>query len=215
MKLLQTLLFDLDGTLLNSIQPILDSFAYIFKKYLPHKIFLPESMVSQLGTPLVQQMNALATGNTTLAQEMVLAYRAHNIELMKGCSLYPEVLETLQQLKARGYTLGVVTSKGRQSATMSLEQHQLLPLLDVFLGFEDTERHKPQPEPILEALRRVNAKAESASYLGDATHDIHCAKAAKVKAFAALWGPYPHQELLALKPDEAFASMTEFLQYLP
>jgi pyrophosphatase PpaX len=215
MKPLRTLLFDLDGTLLNSIQPILDSFAYIFTKYLPHKNFVSPVMISQLGKPLHQQMNALADGNATLAEEMVRAYRAHNIELMRGCPLYPGVLEALQQLKARGYTLGVVTSKGRQSATMSLEQHNLLPLLDVFLGFEDTAQHKPEPGPLLEALRRLNINAESASYLGDATHDIHCAKAAKVRAFAALWGPYPPEELLALQPEKAFASMPEFLQYLP
>lgn len=214
MKPLRTLLFDLDGTLLNSIQPILDSFAYIFAKFLPHKPFVSSVMVSQLGKPLKQQMQALSDGDAALAEEMVKEYRAHNIELMKGCALYPGVFDTLQQLKARGHRVGVVTSKGRQSATMSLEQHGLLPMLDVFLGFEDTEQHKPGPEPILEALRRINAPAESAAYLGDATHDIHCAKAAHVTAFAALWGPYPHEELLALQPEKAFSSMEEFLLYL-
>ena len=215
MKPLRTLLFDLDGTLLNSIQPILDSFAYVFAAYLPHKEFLPKVMISQLGKPLKQQMTALAEEDTALADEMIRAYRAHNIGLMKECPLYPGVLETMQQLKARGYTLGVVTSKGRQSATMSLEQHHLLPLLDVFLGFEDTTRHKPEPEPLLEALRRVNVRPEDASYLGDATHDIHCAQAANVRAFAALWGPFPPEELLALHPERAFASIQDFAQYLP
>jgi pyrophosphatase PpaX len=165
-----------------------------------------------IGEPIAKQMLGFAGGDQALANRMVDAYRAHNGEILPTMPLYAGVRETLIAIKARGQTVGLVTSKGRGAANISLDGHAIAPHFDLVMASDDTKKHKPDPEPLLEAARRLGIPPESIAYVGDSVHDIRCALGAGCLAVAALWGPFEVETLLALKPHHAVKSLADLVE---
>jgi len=122
------------------------------------------------------------------------------------------VTEVLAELRERGYSIAVVTSKGRELALRGLKLCSLDELIDSAVFLEDTDRHKPHPEPILAALKKVSAPSHAAVYIGDSRHDIVAARAAGVRTGAALWGPSPRADLERERPDFVAESIIDLLQ---
>jgi pyrophosphatase PpaX len=120
--------------------------------------------------------------------------------------------EVLLELRRRGYSIAVVTSKGRELALRGLRLCSLDGLVDSAVFLEDTDAHKPHPEPILAALKRLSAPSNAAVYVGDSRHDIVAARAAGVRAVAALWGPAPRAELERERPDFVAESIIDLLE---
>jgi pyrophosphatase PpaX len=120
--------------------------------------------------------------------------------------------EVLSELRHRGYLIGVVTSKARELALRGLRLCALDALIDSAVFLEDTDAHKPHPEPILAALNRLSAPPRSSVYVGDSRHDIIAAQAAGVRTVAALWGPAPRAELERERPDFVAESITDLLE---
>lgn len=210
----KAVLFDLDGTLLNSIDGILQSFAHTLDTHLPGHGIDRMTMIRKIGEPLLSQMLQFSNGNATLAPRMVETYRRHNLAILPTFALYPGVHDTLMALRARRLITGLVTSKVRESTAISLKAHALEPLFDLILTADDTTAHKPHPEPLLEAARRLGLPPAAILYVGDSTHDIRCALGAGARMAAALWGPFAHEELLALQPHHALRDLTALL-HLP
>jgi pyrophosphatase PpaX len=193
----RTILFDLDGTLIDSIELILASHRHATLEVLGASP--PDEVLRQgIGIPLIAQMRTI---DAPRADELVTAYRAfnhrHHDELLRP---YEGLLELCASLRADGASLGVVTSKSLFVVEMAFARIPLAPLLDVVVTSDETELHKPHPEPILEALRRLGRDASGACYVGDSPFDLRAAHAAGVAAIGVSWGASSEQELQAEDP---------------
>jgi len=178
-------LFDLDGTLIDSGPMILASFRHATVSVLGREIPDIDLVAAAGGATLEQQMRAF---DAERVDELVAAYRAHNIPLHDDlqCCVGMEVL--LDELKAEGRRLGVVTAKRRRTVDLAFERLGIERYFDVVVTADDTTAHKPDPAPILLALDRLGARAEDAVYVGDSPFDVGAARAAGVYAVAVGWG---------------------------
>lgn len=205
---IRAVLFDLDGTLLDSIAVILQSFRHVLQRYVPLKQYSREDLVRLIGEPLLSQMRYFAGGDEHVAAKMVADYRSHNRALLPSVPLFPLVLETLQELKRRQFLTGLVTSKQRASTMISIDQYHLAEHFDVIVTSDDTQKHKPDPEPLLHAAAKLHVKPEEVVYVGDSVHDVRCALGAGAVAVAALWGPFLKSDLEALHPQYLCESLS-------
>jgi pyrophosphatase PpaX len=126
------------------------------------------------------------------------------------------MLDLLPVLRERGHRLGIVTAKRRSTAELAFARFPVLrELTEVLIGADDTERHKPEPDPLLEALARLEARPESAAYIGDSPFDVRAAKAGGLFAVAVGWGGiHDDERLLAEEPDVLVHEPEELLDVL-
>jgi len=203
-------LFDLDGTLIDSGPIIMASMRHASVTVLglePDE----EKVKAAIGGPgLVAQMRDL---DPDRVDELVAVYRAHNEPLHATLESFAGVFETLAELHRRGHRLGIVTAKRVATVELAFERFPLLrDLTQVLVGAEDTARHKPDPDPVLEALRRLGASPQEAAYVGDSPFDIRAGKAAGAFAVAVGWGGiHPDARLLAEEPDALVRHPEEIL----
>ena len=197
---LSTFLFDLDGTLIDSIELILRSYRHTMRT---HRRDEPPDDVwmEGLGTPLWVQFRRF-TDDAAEIDAMVETYRAYNLahhdELVRP---YDGVVEAVRALRRPGRSLGLVTSKMRSGALRGLRRAGLEDAFEVVVGADEVTHPKPHPEPVRIALERLGAPATGAVFIGDSRHDLECGRAAGVKTAAALWGPFDRADLEDLEPD--------------
>lgn len=198
--MIKTFLFDLDGTLIQTTDIIIDTFRITFDKFFPH-VKLTESEYSNLlGQTLWKTFEFYANDKTDI-DEVVKFYREmSNLKIEEGLLAYPGASDMLKYLKSKGCKVGVVTSKMRKIATYHLELTGLLPYIDAIIGYEDVIEHKPSPEPILKALTLLNARAKTSVYIGDHENDIIAAKKAGVLACAVTYSARL-AEMLSHQPE--------------
>jgi pyrophosphatase PpaX len=178
-------LFDLDGTLIDSGPMILASFRHATRSVLGREIPDRELVASAGGLRLEDQMSAFDPGRV---DELVEAYRAHNTPLHEQLECCAGMEGALAELKVQGRTLGVVTAKRRMTVELAFRRLGIERWFDVVVTCDDTAAHKPDPEPILLALERLGARPEEAAYVGDSPFDVGAARAAGVFAVAVSWG---------------------------
>jgi pyrophosphatase PpaX len=197
---LTTFLFDLDGTLIDSIDLILRSYRHTMQV---HRGSSPPDDVwmKGLGTPLWVQFRHW-TENEAEIEAMVATYRAYNLThhdaLVKP---YEGVVAEVLRLKEKGKRLGLVTSKLKDGAMRGLTLAGLDQAFEIVVGADDVVHPKPHPEPVLQALELLGARAQETVFVGDARYDIECGRAAGVKTAAVLWGPFTRSDLEDLAPD--------------
>src|SRR5262245_43573135 len=151
-----------------------------------------ELQMSIGGQGIVAQMNAIDPDHV---DELLDAYREHNDGLHETLEAFDELLALLPGLKAQGRKLGIVTAKRHRTVALALDRFPALAsAFDVVVGFEDTAKHKPDAEPVLFAVEKLDGTPEEAVYVGDSPFDIGAAKAAGVYAVAVGWG--------GIHPDE-------------
>ena len=205
----QTVLFDLDGTLIDSGAIILASMRHAAETVLERRIPDEELMAAVGGPGLVAQMRAL---DPERVDELVRVYREHNEPLHAELQACEGILDVLPLLRRRGVRLGIVTAKRLATVRLAFEViSDLEPAFDVVVGSDETERHKPHPEPILLALERLGAVPEDAAYVGDSPFDVQAAKAAGVHAVAVTWGRIHDEERLACEEPDAIVHTAEEL----
>ncbi len=205
-------LFDLDGTLVDTIELILCSFRHATEQVLGEA--LPDEVVlADVGVPLRTQMHSFSPEHT---DELLRVYREHNaVHHDDLIGEYPGVEDVLAELRARGYTLGVVTSKLNHMACRGLDCFDLRPFVDIVIGADDVEIHKPDPHPLLVAAERLGVAPERCAYVGDAPPDIMAARGAGMVSVAALWGgAHDDERVLAEGPDIALADVRELLDVM-
>jgi pyrophosphatase PpaX len=193
-------LFDLDGTLIDSVALILKSFHHTrlqhFGDRLPDQYYL-----DILGLTLRDTFRRMVDSPDEV-EAMVETYVAHNLAHHDGMvTAYSRVPEVVRELAGRGARLGVVTSKLRDNARLGLRVVGLEDAFETVVGAEDVRRGKPDPEPVLLALDRLGVSAADALFVGDSPHDIESGRRAGVKTAAATWGPFARAALEAAKPD--------------
>ena len=185
--MLKTFLFDLDGTLIASPELILRTFEITFKKYLPDITLNAKEKSDLLGHTLFETFNSYVFSKEKV-DEMVAFYReTSEAFILKELKAYPGAEETLQALKKKKRKIGIVTSKMIDVAKRHLELTGLLSYVDHIIGYEDTQNHKPNPDPLLKAMEHLNSKPESTIYIGDHENDIKAAKAAKIQSCAVTY----------------------------
>jgi pyrophosphatase PpaX len=202
------ILFDLDGTVIDSGAIILASMRHAAKEVLGVEPRDEELMAAVGGPGLEAQMHALAPDRV---QELVRVYRAHNEPLHEGLVCCPGIDDVLVRLKDEGRRLGIVTAKRRKTVELAFAQVPIAHLFETVVGGDETERHKPDPAPLLLALDRLDAGPENAAYVGDAPFDIQAAKAAGIFSVAVGWGGIHTRERLAQEQPDAFVDTAEEL----
>jgi pyrophosphatase PpaX len=195
-----TFLFDLDGTLIDSIELILRSYRHTLRTHRGHEP-ADEVWMSGLGTPLWVQFRHF-TQDPAEIEAMVATYRAYNLahhdEMVRP---YDGVVDAVRTLERAGKTLGLVTSKLKSGAVRGLRSAGLEDAFAVIVGADDVTHPKPHPEPVLTALERLASPAAEAVFIGDSRHDIACGRAAGVKTAAVLWGPFQRSHFADMEPD--------------
>lgn len=202
---IEVVLFDLDGTLIDTIELILSSMRHATAEVLGEA--LPDAvLLHNVGVPLRAQMCEFAPGRE---DELLGVYRAHNDQVHDQlvCG-YPGTNEALEELKRRGYRLGVVTSKSVSVARRGLDHFGLSGYFEVLVGYEDTQIHKPEPEPLYLAAERMGVSIRNCCYVGDSPHDMAAGIAAGTMTVAALWGPFADR-VVQRNPDYAISELSE------
>jgi pyrophosphatase PpaX len=198
-------LFDLDGTLIDTTDLILASCAFTFER---HCGWCPprEALVATFGRSLPETLLEFAgragfADPPAEAAAMLATYRAHNDEhhdaLIREFEGVPAMLDALA---GAGVRMGVVTSKREGAARRGLDFFGLACYFDVAVFHDDTTRHKPDPEPLVYAMEQAGAAPRETVYVGGSVHDIAAGRAAGVTTVAALWGPFPRADLVAAGP---------------
>lgn len=208
-------LFDLDGTVLDTYAPILESMRYATKTVFGEA--LPDSkLVSMVGQPLVTQMQAFAAERgcgAEVADELTRVYREYNERDLDEKSFpFPGIPEAIASLKNAGFTVGVVTSKRAVLATKSLKAHGLFDAFACVNGAEDSTAHKPDPDPLLTAAKKLGVSPDRCVYVGDSPYDLQAAHAANMPCVGVAWGKFFGREiLLEQMPSVLIASPEELV----
>ena len=206
-------LFDLDGTLIDSIALILGSMRHAFARC-EREVPSDDEWLTGVGIPLRTMFQRYAAEDVEI-DRLIAAYREHqlaNHDSLVRC--YDEVPETLAALERAGHPLAVVTSKGDMLARRGLELVGIAAHFETIVSCDSCTRHKPHPEPVLTALERLGYEPGEAVFVGDSVHDIEAGNAAGVETVAALWGPFSREQLAVAGPDRFIERIGELLQVL-
>ncbi len=200
-------LFDFDGTIVDSGAIIMASFRHAAREVLQREIADIQVTAMLGGASLQAQMAAIAPDRV---DELVVAYRQHNEPLHDELECCAGMLDVLDRLHAEGRRLGIVTAKRRETVELAFARLPLRDYFEVVVGAGDTARHKPDPEPILLALARLGARAEDAVYVGDSPFDIGAGRAAGVHTIGVTWGGIHSMEdadAIVSAPEELLAAL--------
>jgi pyrophosphatase PpaX len=205
-------LFDLDGTVVDSGGIILASMRHATREVLGRDFGDAELMQAVGGPGLEAQMEVFAPERV---EELVRVYRAHNEPLHDELQACAGMEDVLVRLHEQGHRLGVVTAKRRSTVELAFARVPIAHLFETVVGGDETEKHKPDPEPLLLAAKRMNARPEETAYVGDSPFDIRAAKAAGMHAIAVTWGRIHDRERLEREePDAIVDTAKELLEHL-
>jgi len=198
---LRAVLFDFDGTLVDTTELIYQSMRHAYGEVVGGKEPAREVLMANVGQPLPRQMELLSVEH---ADALLDSYRAHNERIHDDLiKEFPGVEASIARLQGAGLGVGVVTSKRRPSVEMALESFPgLRRVTDVFVTMEDTTEHKPNPEPLLKGLELLGSvPPKRAAYVGDSPFDVAAARAAGTRSVAVSWGAFTEEALRAADPD--------------
>ncbi len=193
------MLFDLDGTLVDTVPFILEAVRSAFEGY--GACPTDAEWIAGIGTPLRTQLASFARRPQdveTLFERYRTFWIAHHDERTRA---FPGAVEVVRALAAAGHPIGVVTAKIEHGALRTLRHTGLLPYVQAVIGADSCAHAKPHPEPVLLALSRLEEAPGEALLVGDSPHDIAAAKAAGARAVAALWGACARPVLAAAGAD--------------
>ena len=206
-----TVLFDLDGTLVDTIPLIVASYQHAFRTVLGEEI--PDARAKAwIGRPL---LDALLEESPAHGHELDRVYREWNLaNTARLIRPYAGVDDLLAQLTDAGVRSAVVTSKRRETARLALASVGLEGAIAVVGALEDTTEHKPLPGPLLFGAAALGAVPGGCLYVGDATVDVAAARAAGMGAVAGTWGAGERADLVATNPDAVVDSVGELTAFL-
>jgi len=208
----EPIIFDLDGTVVDTVALIRASFRHASRVVLGEE--LPdEVLLAGVGRPLMDQMRAL---DAARAQQLYDAYREFNHRVHDDyVTAFPGMLELCDDLRARGVPVACATSKMLDAVLLA---YGIVPGLeeriDAMVTIESTATHKPGPEPIEHALELLGRSKAGAVYVGDAVSDLVAARAAGVAAVGVTWGAFTYEGLAAVEPDAIATTPAELAAIL-
>ena len=201
------LVFDFDGTLVDSYPLIEAAFAYVMRKHRLDEA-ARELFRQSRGLPLPEQMKLVAPD---MWEDLVASYRSVDAKLGHA-QVFRGIPTLVRKLHHAGVGLGVVSCKRRVLVEAELEAAGLRSYFDVVIGYEDVTPPKPAPDPLLAAIARLGLPRSSAIYVGDSMVDLKTGRAARVRTVLAAWGLTPEfraafrrHRLWATRPSEMLA----------
>jgi pyrophosphatase PpaX len=207
---IRAILFDVDGTLLDTFEFIYQAFEHALEDH-GFPAMSRHEIARHMGGPLEECYTGLVPDcDPAVMVEAHRLFQANNIDL---ASLFPGTLEVLDHLKLRGLKLAAVTTRSIRSSIRSMEATGTADYFDIILSAEDVENHKPHPEPLLKALAAIGERPEHAVMIGDTYADIGAGKACGTLTIAALYG-FGGPSLLESQPDIAINDVRELLGML-
>lgn len=203
-----TILFDLDGTLIDTNDLIIQSFLHTLGKYYPEE-YKREDVLPFIGPSLKETFGEI---DGERVEEMIRVYRefniAHHDELVEE---FDGVNETVAILKEKGFKLGIVTTKKLDIVQKGLNLTGLAPFFEVIVAFEHVSKLKPDAEPVLMALEQLNSTPAEAIMVGDNYHDILAGKNAGTKTAGVAWSAKGRAHLEEFEPDFMLENMRDLL----
>ncbi|ETI68025.1 pyrophosphatase PpaX [Neobacillus vireti] len=210
-KKITTILFDLDGTLIDTNELIIATYLHTLEKYYPSK-YKREDVLPFMGPTLHE---AFSTVDPDRVEEMVLEYRTFN--LANHDALVREfegAVETVQALFDKGYKLAIVTTKRHDTALKGLRLMNLDRYFEVIVALDHVTKVKPDPEPILNALEQLKSTPEESLMVGDNYHDILAGKNAGTSTAGVAWSIKGREYIAKYEPDYILDHMTDLLKIL-
>jgi pyrophosphatase PpaX len=201
-------LFDLDGTVVDSGAIILASMRHATREVLGRDFDDAELLQAVGGPGLEAQMAVFAPERV---DELVRVYRAHNEPLHDELEACAGMEDVLVRLHEAGRRLGVVTAKRRATVELAFASVPVAHLFETVVGGDETEKHKPDPEPLLLAAERMGVAPTDCAYVGDSPFDIRAAKAAEMLAVAVTWGRIHDRSKLERERPDAIVDTAEEL----
>lgn len=210
-KEITTLLFDFDGTLLDTNELIIRTFTHVLDKHYPGQ-YDRESILPFLGPPLDETFGSI---NRMKADQLVREYREWNAANHDALAHeFDGVSETLGKLKADGYKIGIVSTKQNHMVHRGIQLLEIGDIFDTIIGFDDVSKVKPDPEPILLGLERLGADREEALMIGDNYHDVVGGQNAGVKTAGVAWTIKGEDFLAKYKPDYMLQHISDLIPIL-
>jgi pyrophosphatase PpaX len=206
-----TILFDLDGTLIDTNELIISTFLHTLSKFYPNR-YQREDVLPFLGPTLHDTFGAM---DAERVEEMVADYRKYNVEnhdlMVKE---FEGVFETVEALQEKGYKLAIVTTKREDVSLKGLRLTKLDRFFDVIVAYDHVKKVKPDPEPIMLALQKLGSTPEETLMVGDNFHDILAGKNAGTKTAGVAWSIKGRDYIAKYKPDFILEKMADLLPLL-
>ncbi len=205
---LKAVLFDLDGTLINSMLSDTLSFQSIIKENLGFDIS-EDQMKGYFGTPTKALISKFVD-----ASDVEHLYQCWLREKEKNSglvSIFPGVLNSILVLRNKGLKTAIVTSQFESESAITREHFKLNKYIDAWITSDQSRCHKPDPEPVFIALEKLNVRPEFAIMIGDTINDIDAGKSAGTLTAAALWGPTHEETLVQRNPNFLFYTTAEIV----
>ena len=208
-KKIDLILYDLDGTLQDSVPLIVESFQKAYEAVLGECTRSVADLKSYIGRPL---RDSFERHDKETADRLTEAYLAYNMKRMKegAISLFPGITEGLAKVREAGFRQGIVTAKRESSAMVTIELLDIAKYFDVMVFGGDTARSKPFGDPLIEGARRFGTNDMSrVLYVGDAASDLLSARDAGASFALVDWTMMPKDEIGKLGPDYVISSLDE------
>lgn len=210
---LDAVLFDNDGTLVDTHDLLLESFRHATRTVLG-TVLPDDQLMAKVGQPLSTQMWDF-TSDPETHDELLRVYRERNERLHDDAiSLFPGTVEALERMADAGLRLGVVTSKMHPLCAHGLDVLGIAPYFEVLIGANDCDKHKPDPAPVVLACENMGIKPDRVAYVGDSPFDMQAGNGAGCVTAAVLWGMFSEERLRAENPamvSPAFANLADRL----
>ncbi len=207
-------LFDLDGTLADTIPLLLASMRAAYAA-VGGPVPADRVWLASMGMPLRSQFMRFESDDLARVEALIAVYREWQVaNLASYVTEYVGIRELLAALRSAGHPIAVVTGKGDWMARMTLEHVDLLSPFEVIVGADATTRHKPDPEPLLLGVERLGVAAAGALYVGDAPNDILAARSAGMVDVWAAWGPFFPAELAPFAPTHTVQTPMDTLELI-
>lgn len=205
-------LFDLDGTLVNTSDLIIKTFEHTIQTLL-QKNPTQDEITRYFGLPLRE---CLRQFDEEKVEEMALFYREYNLKhhdhLIKP---FPKIEESMLELQQKGVKMAVVTSKKIPMAERGLNCFGLEKYIEGIIGCDECEKHKPHPEPMLRGAKLISLDPEQCICVGDSPFDLQSGKAAGCITAAVKWTYFNWEQMLLMgKPDFILNEMTDLVKII-
>ncbi|PKR86183.1 pyrophosphatase PpaX [Heyndrickxia camelliae] len=208
-KQITTILFDLDGTLIDTNELIIASFLHTLNHYYPDK-YTREDVLPFIGPSLKETFSSI---DVDKVDEMIERYRTHNLAhhdlLVKE---FDGVYETVKTLKEKGYKLAIVSTKTSSTVRKGLKLTNLDGFFEIIIAIDDVQNVKPHPEPIEKALKLLGSTPQEAIMIGDNYHDILGAKNAGTFSAGVAWSAKGRAYIESYEPDYILDNMRDLLK---
>jgi pyrophosphatase PpaX len=210
---LPTVLFDLDGTLVDSIELIVAAAMHAFASR-PGPAPTEAEIRRTIGRPLVTQFGPWLVGDDDLPF-LISKYREYQLEHHdRLTTAYTGIPEAVAALDAAGYAMGIVTSKVGFMAERALVHVGLLRYMRLVIASDSTERHKPDPQPVLVAMERLGADPAATVLFGDSPYDMQAGRAAGIAAVGVAWGAFSPEVLVEAGAGDVLKRPADLVPYV-